>query len=100
MNDECRLCGRELVPGPTIDEHHLIPKLKGGKRGPTVMLHKICHRFLHATYTEAELARSLNTIEALLEQEAVQRFVAWVAKKPPEFYDATREQKAKKKKRR
>lgn len=97
---DCALCGRELIPGPTVDLHHLIPKLKGGKNGPTVLLHKICHRFLHATFTEAELARQYNTIEMLLSNEAVLRFVNWVQKKPPEFYDATREQKTKKRKRR
>lgn len=86
----CPLCDREMVPGPTIDEHHLIPKLKGGRKGPTVILHKICHRFIHATFTEGELARTYNTIEKLLEQEAVQKFVKWVSKKPPEFYDSTK----------
>ena len=86
----CELCKRELVPGPTIDEHHLIPRLKGGKNGPKVTIHKVCHRFIHATFTEAELARTYNTIEKLLEHDAVQKFVKWVAKKPAMFYDSTK----------
>jgi hypothetical protein len=96
---DCELCGRQLVTGPTIDEHHLIPKLKGGRHGPKVTLHKICHRFIHATFTEAELARVYNTIDRLLEHEAIQRFVGWVSNKAPEFYDSPREQNSKKRKR-
>ncbi len=89
-----------MVPGPTINEHHLIPKLKGGKHGPTVMLHRVCHNAIHARFTEAELARVYNTIEKLLEDENIQTFVAWVSRKDPEFYDSSREANAKKKKRR
>lgn len=97
---DCPLCGRELVEGPSVDLHHLIPKLKGGRKGPTVLLHKICHRFIHATFTEAELARQYFTTDLLLQHPDVQRFVAWVARKDPEFYDSHREQNAKKRKRR
>lgn len=93
---KCELCQRELVPGPTISEHHLIPKLKGGKRGPTVMLHVVCHRFIHATFSEGELARHYNTVELLLSHEAILKFVKWVSKKPPEFLDSSVESKRKK----
>lgn len=89
-----------MVPCLSTNEHHLIPKLKGGKNGPTVTLHRICHNAIHARFTEAELARVYNTIEKLLEDEAIQTFVAWVARKDPEFYDSSREGNAKKKKRR
>lgn len=98
--EKCQLCDRDLVPGFSINEHHLIPKLKGGKNGPTVMLHKVCHNFIHSRFTEAELARVYNTIAKLLEDEKIQTFVAWVSKKDPEFYDSSREGNAKKKKRR
>ena len=27
----CPLCGRMLEPGASVDEHHLVPKSKGGK---------------------------------------------------------------------
>lgn len=97
---DCEMCGRLLVDGPTTSLHHLIPKLKGGRKGPTVLLHTVCHRFIHATFTEAELARDLNTMAALLEQEPIRKFVAWVSKKNPEFCDSSRETNAKKRKRR
>ena len=87
---DCPLCERELIDGPSIDEHHLIPKLKGGRKGPTVILHKVCHGKIHSLFSEAELARVYNSIEKLLEHEEIQKFVGWVRKKPPEFYESNR----------
>lgn len=98
--NECPLCARELVTGPSIDEHHLIPRLKGGRKGPTVMLHKVCHTKIHSVFTESELARVYNTIEKLLEHPDIQKFVEWVRKKPPEFYESSKEANGKKRKRR
>jgi hypothetical protein len=99
--DACPLCGRDLVPDTgSINEHHLIPRLRGGARGPTVMLHIVCHNAIHARFTETELARVYNTIEKLLEDDTIQKFVAWVSRKDPEFYDSSREGNDKKKKRR
>ena len=66
--------------------HHLVPKLKGGKGGPVVLLHQICHSEVHAKFTESELARNLNTVEALRAHPEMARFLAWVAKRPPEFH--------------
>lgn len=65
--------------------HHLVPKLKGGKGGPTVLLHAICHKEIHAALTEAELARDYASIEALRAHPRLARFIAWVAKRPPGF---------------
>lgn len=48
--NKCPLCDRELINGGSIDEHHLIPKSHKGKE--KVTLHKVCHRALHATFTE------------------------------------------------
>ncbi len=80
----CPLCNRAIPPrGGSL--HHLIPKLKGGKGGPTVLLHDICHREIHATLTEAELARDFNTIEALQAHPRLDKFLQWVRKRPPEF---------------
>jgi hypothetical protein len=90
MVTSCPLCDRELVPGPSIDEHHLIPRLKGGKNGPKVMLHKVCHSKIHSIFKESELARVYNTIEKLLEHEEIQKFVKWVTKKHPEFYESNK----------
>ena len=66
--------------------HHLVPRLKGGARGPTVLLHQICHTEIHASLTEAELAREFSTIEALRVHPRLAKFIAWVARKPPGFH--------------
>src|SRR6056300_1069517 len=61
----CPLCTRPIPADVPQSLHHLIPKLKGGKGGPTVLLHHICHKEIHATLTEAELARDYASIDAL-----------------------------------
>ena len=81
----CPLCERPIPSEVPQSLHHLIPKLKGGTGGPTVLLHHICHKEIHATLTEAELARDFNTIEALRAHPRLERFIEWVAQRPPEF---------------
>lgn len=85
----CALCGRPIPPGVPQSVHHLVPKLKGGKDGPTVLLHHICHKEIHATLSEAELARAYCTPEALRAHPRLARFIAWVRKRPPEFNGRT-----------
>ncbi len=43
MSDDpiCGLCGRPIPPGVPQSRHHLVPKLRGGKGRPTVLLHQI-----------------------------------------------------------
>lgn len=53
-------------------------------------VHPICHRAIHANFTNAELARVGDDREALLAREALARFVAWVSDKPPDFHAPTR----------
>lgn len=81
---QCPLCSRPLVPGFSVDEHHLVPRSKGGRVKETV--HRICHRKIHATFSEKELARDFHTWESLRTHPAIASFIRWVAQKPPEFY--------------
>lgn len=85
----CPLCRRPIPPEAKQSQHHLIPKLKGGKGGETVLLHQICHNEIHATLTEAELARDYATIEALRAHPRLEKFVTWIAKRPPGFHSKT-----------
>ncbi len=85
----CPLCARPIPPEARQSLHHLVPKLRGGKGGPTVLLHQICHNEIHATLTEAELARNYATIEALRAHPRIAKFITWVAKRPREFHSRT-----------
>ncbi|MEM9148706.1 MAG: HNH endonuclease signature motif containing protein [Pseudomonadota bacterium] len=85
----CPLCGRPIPSEARQSLHHLVPKLKGGTHGPTVLLHQICHNTIHATLSEAELARRYASIKALRAHPDLARFIAWVASKPPTFHART-----------
>lgn len=86
----CPLCLRPIPPGAPQSLHHLIPRAKGGKGGPTVLLHHLCHKEIHARFSETELARRFPTIEAIREDGRLQPFLTWVARRPPEFLGRTR----------
>ncbi len=83
----CPLCERN-IPKSQRDEHHLIPKSHGGSQ--TAVLHRICHRQIHAIFTETELARQYSTIEQLKLQADMVGFIAWVRLKPDDFFERTR----------
>lgn len=85
--DKCPICNREL--GTNFDEHHLIPKSKGGKE--KIKMHKICHRTIHATFKENELSNRYNTIENLLSHDKIKSFIKWVRNKPIDYYTGCNE---------
>ena len=93
----CPICERPLTK-ESANEHHLIPKTFKGKE--TVTLHRICHRKLHTVYSEREMLNQYNTIERLLENEDIRKFVKWVSKKDPDYYDRSKDTNRRKSKRR
>lgn len=78
----CWLCGRDL--GDVTELHHPIPKSRGGKGG-TVPLHPICHRTIHANFTNAELSRMGEDLFLLQANPSMEKFLRWVANKDPDF---------------
>lgn len=84
----CPLCGRQLVPGPSVDRHHLVPQLKGGTVADEV--HRVCHGKIHATWDENQLRDHYDTWEKLRTAPEMQSFIRWVRKKPADFMDGTR----------
>jgi len=54
-----------------------------------VSLHPICHRTLHAIFSNAELDRFGFDRESLCAHHAVRRFLDWVEGKPPDFHAPT-----------
>lgn len=87
----CPLCDRPIPLQARASRHHLVPKLKGGARGEAVMLHQICHSAIHARFSEADLARRLNSVEALRAHPDLADFLAWVRTKPADFHAPTRQ---------
>ena len=83
----CVLCLRE-IPKNQMEAHHLIPKSKGGVQ--TALIHNVCHRQIHALFTETELAQQFNTTDALLNHPEFAKFIAWVKTKPINFKTRTR----------
>ena len=94
---ECPVCNRALIELNT-QRHHLIPKTFKGRK--TVRIHKVCHQKIHSVFSERELVNYFHTIDKILENEEIIKFVKWVKKKPPEFYDKNDETKQRKKGRR
>jgi hypothetical protein len=82
----CPICDR-LIPDSQKDAHHFIPKSKGGKT--TEYLHRICHRQIHALFTETQLAKELNTAEAIKGRMEIKKFIQWIKSKPNHFYERT-----------
>jgi hypothetical protein len=82
----CWLCARPL--GRRVQWHHPVPKAKRGRE--RVPVHPICHRAIHANFTNVALAKSGGSRGVLLANPAVAKFVEWVANKPPDFHAPTR----------
>lgn len=89
----CEICHRELTPTSYSDEHHLIPKSRGGAYTDKIKIHRICHDKIHSIWTENELAAYYNTPERMLVNEDLQKFIKWVSKKDPTFYTKTKRQR-------
>lgn len=82
----CWLCTRAL--GDVVEWHHPIPKSRGGKEKQPI--HPICHKTIHANFSNSDLEKRYSTAEAMLGHETIKRFVDWIANKPPDFNAPTK----------
>jgi len=78
----CELCERE-VPRRLITLHHLTPRQKGGAAGDRTPLCKPCHKQLHATFSNGDLARLYPTLDQLRLAPLLQPFLKWIRKQKP-----------------
>ena len=78
----CTLCDRR-VPREMITLHHLRPKGKGGRAEHRTALCRPWHKQLHAVYSNAMLARSLDRIDLLKKAAELQTFLGWIRKQKP-----------------
>ena len=79
----CQLCERD-VPRHLITQHHLKPVQKGGKAEHRTPLCKPCHKQLHATFSNTDLARIYDSIDALRQAIPLQAFLKWIRKQKPD----------------
>lgn len=77
MLSRCSIHG-ELVPDEFMEKHHLNPK---EKKGPTIPVCVACGDQLHLLFTRKELANKYNTLEKLLANEKVQKWIQWIRNK-------------------
>lgn len=82
-HDPCPVCGRDLVPGKSVNRHHLIPVAEGGREA--FPIHVICHSKIHSLWSENELRDVYHAWETIVADERMQTFIKWVRKKHPEF---------------
>lgn len=83
---DCWLCGRTL--GARVEWHHPLPKSRGGRE--TVPVHPICHRAMHANFTNRELADIAARGEKPSDDPRLGRYLSWIEGKPPDFHAPTR----------
>ena len=86
VRPSCWLCERPL--GRRVQQHHPVPKAKKGRT--TVPVHPICHKAIHANFSNAQLARIGDDAARVREDAAIAKFIAWIADKPPDFHAPTR----------
>lgn len=53
-------------------------------------VHRICHRKIHSTFTDRELADGLHEWPALRAHPSMRDFIRWVADKSPDFHRRNR----------
>jgi hypothetical protein len=86
----CKLCGRLTKRGTT--EHHLIPRTCHSNKwfkkrysreelNQTISVCRDCHGAIHELIPdEKQLGRHFNSVDLLLENEEIAKFVAWIRK--------------------
>lgn len=94
--EQCCICHRPLG-NILIEDHHLIPKTFKGK--DVVPIHKMCHQKIHATFSERELLNYYHTPERIRDHSEMIKFIAWIQKRPIEYYDKNDDTKGRKRRR-
>ena len=79
----CAICQRH-VPGRLITLHHLKPKSRGGTAEVRVPTCRTCHKQIHASFTNKELAEGFANVGALRQSPRLDGFLAWVRKQKPD----------------
>ena len=77
----CELCKRDVE---ILTRHHLVPKQRGGSKGDTINLCLSCKDMVHKLIPNKQLEREYNTLEKLLSNDKIKKYVNWVSKQKRE----------------
>ena len=96
VNIDCPICKRNTPPQHQ-EKHHLIPRKtrKSKKEEKILVVCCSCGDMLHKLFTNKELGKQYNTLEAIIANLDVQNWVSWVQKKPYDFTICTATKKKK-----
>jgi len=78
--ENCKLCSRDVNK---LYNHHLVPKVKGGKDGEIVQCCYTCSRQIHMLFAEAELQNM--TLEQLKNKPEWEKYLKWISSRNGEF---------------
>lgn len=84
---ECSICER-LTPPEHQEKHHMFPRKtrKSKKEAVTILVCCSCGDMLHKLFTNKELLKHYNTLEKILANDDVQKWIEWIQKKPDDFH--------------
>lgn len=74
----CELCGRPTPP-LWLEDHHVVPVSKGGKKLEKVKLCSCCHGQIHQMFENRELAGM--TFDELKSLPKVWEWIKWIRRK-------------------
>lgn len=89
----CLICGRE-GDEKFFEKHHLEPAQKR-KESETIDVCHQCGDQLHLLFSNYELKNNLNTLNSILENDKVKKYVQWVKKRPIEQHISVKKKKRK-----
>lgn len=79
MIGTCELCERENI---VLTKHHLLPREEGGRVEHIANICEACHKQIHNTYTNKELAIRLDSIGKLKDDEKISKYLKFIRKQP------------------
>lgn len=79
MIGTCELCERENI---VLTKHHLLPREEGGNVEHIANICEACHKQIHNTYTNKELAIRLDSIDKLKDDEKISKYLKFIRKQP------------------
>jgi hypothetical protein len=88
----CQICQRK-TPQDYLEKHHLIPKEKHGAGMGTIFVCCSCGDQIHNLFSNKQLAKEYNTIEKILSNENINKWIRWIRNKPDDFRVCMRRKK-------